>query len=133
MKLEQEKYDPISNPTWNDVETALNSIDPKENSFFILANKNGSYVQTAGARLRVIVEYRKKSLFGFKHVVLGKPSKKTERTSINYSGGIIALDRNEILTIKDAIEIFEEFYNSNEIPVSYVTRDITEEQKEGKA
>ena len=129
MKLEQEKYDPTSNPTWETVESALNSINPKENSFFVLSNKKGSYVQVAGARLRVIIEYRKKSFFSFSHFVFGKPSDKTDDTSINYSGGIIQLKQNEVLTIKDAINIFKSFYHSSEFPENYVKRDITEEMK----
>lgn len=129
MKLEQENQRPISNPTWEDVESALLSIHPKENSYFTLTNKKGSYVQTAGARLRLILEHRQKSLFGFKHVVLGKPPINEEKISINYSGGAITLNRNEILTVDDAISVFKAFYNAENIPESYLTRDVTDEQK----
>ena len=117
------------NPTWEDVESALRSIHPKENSYFILTNKKGNYVQTAGARLRLIIEHRQKSMLGFKHVVFGQSPVDEERISINYSGGAIALNKNEILSLDDALIIFKTFYDSDKFPESYLTRDVTDEQK----
>ena len=129
MKLEQENQEPILNPSWDEVEAALLSIHPKEKSYFTLTNAKGSYVQVAGARLRLIIEHRRKSLFGFKHVVFGRTLADPERTSINYSGGAISLNRNEILSIDDAITIFRAFYGGKKFPDSYLVRNVTDEQK----
>jgi hypothetical protein len=129
MKLEQENHEPILNATWSDVESALLSIHPKNHSFIILSNKKGSYVQTAGARLRLIIEHRQKSIFGFKHIVFGNPPENSERISINYSGGAISLNRSEILTVDDAISIFRAFFEGKEVPEKYLTRDVTNSKR----
>ena len=68
-------------------------------------------------------------MFGFEHCVLGNSPSDPERISVNYSGGAIALNRNEILTIDDAVAIFKQFYESSSIPTGYLRRDVTDEQR----
>jgi len=128
MRLEQESQPPLSNPDWQEVESALRAINPKGRSFFILSDARGSYVQAAGARLRLIVEHRQTSFWRFRHYVLGRAPERAGRISVNYSGGAIALHRNEVLTIEDAIAIFRCFYETDEVPEAYVKRDVTAEQ-----
>lgn len=46
--LEQENGELIQMPTWNQVESALRTIDLETSSFFILSGNSG-YIQTAGS------------------------------------------------------------------------------------
>ena len=126
MYLNQEGHETWLNISWDAVEGALTQIHPRKRSFFTLSAEDGSYVQTAGARLRLIVEYRQIVDEGFEHYILGKPSEGQEkRSAINYSGGGIQLLRNEILTVKDATAIFRAFFYFQNIPEHYQLRDIT--------
>jgi hypothetical protein len=88
-------------------------------------NENGDYVQTAGARLRLIVEYRRVCGNLFQHFVIGWNSQDQRERSINYSGGAIRLQTNEILNISKAKEIFEHFYSFGTIPDGFLLRNVT--------
>ena len=130
--LERENCPAISEPSWAQIEEALVEINPQKSSFVILSRTRSSYVQAAGARLRLIIEMRRKKLLGFAHYVLGAGHNCTEQlTSINYSGGAIALFPSEILTVDDAKEAFRSFFDSGEIPARFCLRDVTDEQKSG--
>ena len=66
--LETEGGDEISEPTWQKIEEALGAIHPRTNSFVILSRGEGHYIQAAGARLRLIIEMRRKTKpYGFEH------------------------------------------------------------------
>jgi len=127
VRLQREHKTDIDAPAWQEVVHALETIDPRRSGFVILSRPDGSYVQCAGARLRLIIEWRK-TITGseFKHFVIGKTSDKHKATSINTSVGIIQLQQNEILSIKNAAEVFQRFYDSGTIPESYVVRDVTD-------
>ena len=126
MYLDQEGRETWFNISWEEVENALAQVHPRERSFFSLSAEDGSYVQTAGARLRLIVEHRRIVDEGFEHYVIGKSSEGQEKHSVvNYSGGGIQLFRNEVLTIKDATAIFRTFFHLQSLPEQYQRREIT--------
>ena len=126
LTLERENHEPTTNPTWSDVQSAVECIDPRQSGFVILARSDGGYVQCAGARLRLIVEWRRiMTEASFEHFVIGKRGTDTSATSINTSVGIVQLQRNEILSVKNVIEIFREYFDTGNVPGNYVLRDNT--------
>jgi hypothetical protein len=112
----------IKNPTLELITKHLNEINPRFKSFFILTNDLGDFVQCAGAKLRLTIEFRHFNDLN----VIGSDKPKKEEISINYSGGAITIQRNEVLTINDAIKIFETFYNTGNIPDDYLLRKVSE-------
>ena len=111
----------IENPTLVIILENLNEFNPHIKSFFILTNDSGDFVQCAGARLRLTIEYKR---LQSELSVLGLNKENKYRISVNYSGGALSIQRNEVLTIKDAIKVFESFYKSGEIPESYILRQV---------
>jgi hypothetical protein len=125
--LERENHPPVSDPTWEDIKSAVLSINPRRSGFIILAQPDGGYLQTAGARLRMIVEWRRTCDGGaFEHFVVGANRSRTDMTSINTSVGTLSLQRNEIFSAPKAVEIFQAFYSSGSVPSEYVLRDVTQ-------
>jgi hypothetical protein len=124
--LEQEGRKPIPDPTTDQIEDQLSKINPRNRSFFTLSHRDGSYVQTAGASLRLIVEYRRVTSEAFTHVVLGRRAGDNGEISVNYSGGAIALLRKEILSIDEAIIVFKHFLETKSVPPEYHQRDVTD-------
>lgn len=103
----------------------LESMDPKDRSFCMLASNDRSYVQCSGSKIRLIIECRKYNQTGFNHFILGKSQEEPKNSSINYSGGIIRLQCNEVLSADDAKAVFLAFYETNEILPGYHLRNIT--------
>jgi hypothetical protein len=126
LKFAREGEAEIQNPTLDQVLYALDNINPKISSFFTLVDSSGNYVQTAGAKLRLIVEYRRVHGDLFQHFVMGQDLEDKSEKSINYSGGAIKLQANEILNISKAKEIFERFYKFGTVPSNLLLRDITQ-------
>ena len=125
--LQVEGQPPIASPSIEVVHELLGRIHPRGPSFFVLTRSDGSYLQCAGARLRLIVELRRITGSSFEHFVLGRSPASTEVTSINYSGGAIALRRHEILALSEATDIFAEFYRTGDAPSAFLRRDTTSE------
>ena len=128
--LETEAGAEIAEPTWPKVEEAIMALHPRDNSFVILGRGEGHYIQAAGAKLRLIIEVRrKKEPYGFEHLVLGRGRRAGERlTSINYSAGAISLFPSEIFSIVEAKEAFRHFFDTGDVPPSFELRDVTKEQ-----
>lgn len=76
-------------------------MSPVGNSFCILTANDESYVQCAGAKSKLTIEYRKYMGRKFSHYVLGTPKEEKKEVSIRYSGGYIKVKQNEVLTNKD--------------------------------
>ncbi|MDD2367052.1 MAG: protein-tyrosine phosphatase family protein [Desulfuromonadaceae bacterium] len=53
-RLEGDNFEPVDNPSWEEVDKAISSPHPKDRCYFSLNNVDTrSYVQLAGARLRL--------------------------------------------------------------------------------
>ncbi len=119
------------NPTWEYIESSLNKLDPINKAYFILTNEFSSYIQCAGSKEKLTIEFRKFDNSTFKHYVIGK--RKSENISaitwdkIECKIGPIFIHDNEVLNIENAIEIFNTFYNQKDIPLSYNQRNITKQ------
>jgi hypothetical protein len=96
-------------------------------SFCILSDDTGSYVQCAGTPRRLIIEHRHVEGERFGHVVLGLNPEDRRDAYVRYSGGLIRLKQNEVLTVEHAAEVFSSFFHKGTIPKRYVLRYITEE------
>ena len=126
LTFEVDGRQPQLRPSLEDVEKALNSISPRGPSYFTLTDQTGSYVQVAGARLRLTIEYRNNTRFGFRHFVLGDHDRPTKMNSINSTAGIISVQTNEILALSSAIEVFQAFFASGSVPSRFLLRETTE-------
>lgn len=127
LRFEQEGEEPIDAAHLESVLARIRQIHPKTRSFFSLTAPDGSYVQGAGAPLRLILEWRNASLQPAEQYVLGRPGREERWTSINYSGGAISLRMAEILSISDAERVAAQFFQDQTVPADYTLRDVTDE------
>ena len=103
---------------------AFNYLNPDKNSFYILEDPGGNYVQCGGSKERCTVEMRSNHDGGYTHSVLGRRDGPTALTSIKMSGGNVEIQENEVFRHWDAIEIFKRFFASQELPKGIVLRKI---------
>jgi len=122
-RLVSENLPEIRNPSLKDVERYLNRL----NSFCILDDAaTGDYVQTAGTKFKLLIEYRKYSGDSFKHVVLRKAKAMDKaQVHVHCNSGPITVRKNEVMTFQEAVEVFGSFLKTKEIPSGYFGRDIT--------
>ena len=91
-----------------------------------------SYVQTAGASYKALVEFRQVKPDGsFSHYVLGRPGGDPTPTSIYSSIGTLHLNQNEIFKLPEILEIFRAFYDGRTVPGYLARRDITAQFSDG--
>jgi hypothetical protein len=126
LTLEQHNGPTLTDPSWSAVEAALRSVHPRDRGYFTLSGDATGYVQAAGARLRMICEWRRLAVDGsFRHVVLGHPVPPDKLTSITTAAGVIQLRANEVLTLDDVLNVFKRFYERGEVPEGFALRDVT--------
>lgn len=125
-KLEIDGQETIYSPSAADVERALASLDMNGPGFCILTRSDGSYVQTAGTKVGLLVEYRHVEGDTFRHYVFGNPKGDHTPTSIRYRSGTLQLLRSEVLLVSEAREIFITFLALGQIDPRWELRDITE-------
>jgi hypothetical protein len=96
-RLISENLPEVRNPSSKDVERYLNRL----NSFCILdAAETGDYVQTAGTKFNLLIEYRKHSGDSFKHVVLRTaPKLARAEVQVHSTSGPISVRKNEVLKL----------------------------------
>lgn len=124
FELQLEDRAAIQNPTREEIVEALAQLHPKGPSFVILTREDGSYVQTAGAKLRLTVECREMMPQGFRHYTLGKNPPDTRPTYINCRCGPIHCQMSESMTLTDAQAIFTEFQSTGQLPDEFVRREM---------
>jgi len=126
LTLEQHNGPTLTDPSWSAVEAALRAVHPRDRGYFILSGDGSGYVQAAGARLRMICEWRRVNSDGsFQLLVLGHPQPAKTLTSITTAAGVIRLQANEVLTLDDVLGIFRRFYERREIPEQFILREAT--------
>ena len=113
-------------PPFAIIADSLRRISPRGPGFFSLTHDDGSFMQVAGATLRLTVEYREVRGASFRHFVLGAEAN-ADRTmkQINSRSGQINLLANEVLTVDDAVIVFRRFYETGKVPDGYTLRDDT--------
>lgn len=101
----------------------LNKLDPRKNSFFILEHDNGNYMQCGGSKAACTVEFRVyDGPTEYKHFVVGHADGSKQSASVTMSGGVVTLQKGEVLNAADAAELFDLFFGGKKIPTQYVLR-----------
>ena len=129
--LEVEGRRPISDPTDEQIATALTELNSANPSFAILELPNKSYVQCAGAANQLTVEWRNYSGPSFKHFVGGKGvsvkrvlfSRGT--TAIQTSATRILVRNDQVLTQEDALKVFLAFLHGQPLTERLQWTDVT--------
>jgi hypothetical protein len=123
--LEQQGREPITDPPLDMITAELDQVSLRARSYFIFSHRGGSYVQAAGARAKMMVEYRAVHDGGWAHYVLGHRGGEERETSINYSFGPLTLRAKQVFTLREVTAIFAHFLESGEVPDSYDLEDIS--------
>lgn len=128
--LERQGLLPLVGPVWCDVREALEELDPSGRGFVILCGSDGSYVQVAGTREELTVEYRQTIGTRYRHFVLGNPpaddrQSDDEPAEIHTSVGVVTVHRHEVLDLRRAVEICKLFFEDGAVPQQYALRDMT--------
>ena len=114
-------------PTLDLIHDWFGKMDLKTCSFYILTGDDGSYVQCAGIRRKLAIEYRQVINSSYKQFMLGVEKEDKSDSSVHYSSGSIKLKKNEILTIDDVRIVFDHFFKENSIPLGYLLRELNED------
>jgi hypothetical protein len=134
VNFSEHNHADVCNPTHDYIRDRLRRISPSGPGYFSLtSDRNGSYVQAAGARLKLTIEYRIPEGGSFRHYILGRNDvvDRPER-QINSAVGQINLLANEVLDIDDAIAVFGYFLDYGSVPDRFLLRDDTERFQNSK-
>ena len=129
--LESENGTILEAPSTSDVVTFLEGLRAEDNSFVILGRSDGCYVQTAGARTGLTIEWREVDGEEFHHVVLGLGEPAEDAVTIECSVGEIEVGKHELLTATEAEEVFKQFLSEGTVPARFALRDMTHQFLEG--
>ncbi|WP_420322196.1 hypothetical protein [Flagellimonas sp.] len=128
MDLKTQKAE-LKSINWDGIKSELNKLDGIENGYLTLENDNGDYIQCAGNKSMLTVEYRLNSKPNFKHYVIGKGKDKSPMkvswSVLQTNVGEIMVHKEEVLDLKDAELIFKEFYETQAIPSELNKRNVT--------
>lgn len=103
----------------------LKSIDPLKTPYVILELDGKGYIQAAGSSNRMVIEARIYSGEKFLHYVIGNRNFSKVWCIVECKVGPIRVLENEVLNIKDAIELFTTFIKTGEINQDYNKRNVT--------
>jgi hypothetical protein len=120
----------IEDPKPMDIQNTLKSINAESNCYFILTSEKGSYIQCAGDANKLCVEFREMTGKSFKHYILGVQRSKKKEMQIRWDTihchvGPIRVHDNEVLKLRDAIEIFYCFLDNGDVPQIFQRRNVT--------
>ncbi|MDG5816843.1 hypothetical protein QA601_17230 [Chitinispirillales bacterium ANBcel5] len=125
-RFEGDNIPPIENPQTGEMLALLDTLHPKSRCFFSLTEiHTGSYVQVAGARLRLTVEARQYAQNGFRHYVMGDYPRKEDSAYINCRVGPIYVLQSQMLVLDDARRIFVQFLNNAKLIEGFDLQDVT--------
>ncbi len=109
----------------------LGKLHGGHNSFMVL-NAEQSYVQCAGSKTALTIEYRQ--VFeenNFQHFVIGKGTPNLEvKTNVKFCGGDVEVCQSEVLNIKDVETCFAHFFQHQTLPEQYHQRDVSKDMIE---
>lgn len=101
----------------------LNQLDAKKNSFYILEHDDGNYMQCGGSKKACTVEFRVyESRNKYQHFVVGHADRSHQDTCVEMSGGVVSVEKGEVLSAVEAAELFDLFVAGKKLPKNYVLR-----------
>ncbi|MDQ0194589.1 hypothetical protein [Paenibacillus wynnii] len=112
-------------PEFDFVTDFLIQMNGSTNSFCTVSHSDYLFIQCAGSKSKMTIEYREPDNDGFRHFVIGVRSIIETNTKVSYSGGEIKVRTNEVLNYEQAEELFKTFINERRILDKYVLRETT--------
>jgi hypothetical protein len=109
------------------VKRTLHMLGPRGPAFVVLGSSDESYVQTAGDRRRLTIEFRQQNVGSYAHYALGRAPLSEAFDRIEYRHGSIKVRTSEVLDLEDALRVFRCFYASGTVPQEYFRHDVTAE------
>lgn len=104
---------------------AFNYLNPDTNSFYILERDGKDYIQCGGEKQACTVEMRHYLADGsYFHCVIGHREGDTTPTKIRMSDGGVSVEKREVLTHWEAIELFTCFFEGRNFPEEYRLREL---------
>lgn len=102
----------------------LKKLDPKKNSFYILEHDSGNYMQCGGSKTACTVELRVyDGPNEYKHYVVGHTDGSKQSASVKMSGGVVNVQKGEVLSAVEAAELFSLFVADKDFPKKYALRE----------
>ena len=104
---------------------AFNYLNPEKNSFYILERNGADYIQCGGEKKACTVEMRVFNADGsYTHSVIGHVTGDSTPTKIEMSDGGVTVEKREVLSHWEAIELFQCFFENREFPENYQLRTV---------
>ncbi|NIK21608.1 hypothetical protein [Paenibacillus lupini] len=109
------------------IEMFLEQMNNETSSFCTLSLDDFCYIQCAGSKEEMTIEWRYKTESGFRHFVIGRNQLIKIKRKVKYSAGGIIVRSNEVHNYKDALILFQVFFQQNDIhSLKYSFRETTE-------
>lgn len=124
VRFKSEAFRSIPLPPEVSFEEAFSRLDPHSNSFYVLELDDECYMQCGGSPSACTVEIRRADADGIhrSYVVGRDPSADTPR-HVDMSQGGAWVRESEVLTVADAVRLFECFFRRQPLPSTYTLRD----------
>jgi hypothetical protein len=102
----------------------LSKLNSRSNSYFILEQANGNYIQCGGSKEACTVEFRIYDRPNkFHHCVIAHADGSDDSASVKMSGGTVDVRECEMLASLEAAELFELFLAGKKFPKKYKVRE----------
>ncbi len=122
-KFSCEMRDEIKLPPEYTFPRAFNYLNSENNSFYLLEQDNGNYIQCGGSKEECTVEVRINNADGtYCHYVIGREDGATEPATIEMSDGSVTVEQREVFRHWDAIDLFKCFFAGEEFPPEFSLR-----------
>ncbi len=119
-----EAFSDIPLPPDVSFEEAFSRLDPQTNSFYLLELDQQSYMQCGGSRSACAVEVRKADTDGtYRSYAIGRDLAAKAPVNVGMSSGGVWIQQGEVLTVEDAVLLFDCFFDGRPLPDTYTTRD----------
>ncbi len=127
MMFEVEKQPFVQVSNFKKIEKSLRNLKSYgPQSYAILTNKHGSYLQVAGGRVTCVLEMREQSNDKHYRAYLRKAKVPfTGQQTLMFGGGHMKMEPDEILFINDVVQVFEAFFYSKDLPKNILWRDMS--------
>jgi hypothetical protein len=112
---------------WDTANQLLGYLDPVKRPAAIFTREDGSYIQCAGSKRRLVVEARVITSTGFSHFRFGRGSLSHSSAAIECSIGPITCDETQVLALRDARKIINSFLENGTLDNGYVATEVTAE------